>query len=1246
MKNNLSTLLRVVLCVAIASIAPLAAVHAAPCTVPDNGSGTVTLPPAGCAYLSPTDVHEIVNGLPAGTTIVLTGIHHQFACGSAGTPPAGCSFVPSPACEQPGGTLGGSEECSDSTLGLNLQGTGTLAGFNRALQIPVSFETHVGPRTPGAPVQSFPTDMFRLQGQLPAGDPDFDLLRITGGTDFGLPSPGHTTLTQVGASFKVDSFFDITYRIDFIGKPGGHLGGMSGSTTGTIRMATGSGTPCVPANCDDGNPCTTDACDTTTGMCNNVQISCDDGEICTDDFCNPATGLCSHAPTSCDDGNPCTVDSCAQALVAPQCVVPDNGGGTVTLPPAGCDYLSPSDVHEIVNGLPPGTTIQLGAIHRKFICGSQPASVCSFGPPIPGVDCDQPGGSLGGEEECSDSELAMTLHGTGALAGWNRTITLPIGFETHTAPRTPGAPTQSFDTQMFRLFGQTTGDPDFDLLRITAGNDFGLPSPGHTTLRSIGGGNWAVDSFFDITYRIDFVGHPGGHVGGMSGSTTGTIRMQVGQGVGCTHTPVSCDDGNPCTDDACDPVMGCIHTPTGCDDGNACTDDSCAQGLVAPNCTVTGSGGTVTLPPAGCDYLSPSDVHEIISGLPAGTTIEFGAIHRDFICRGGSAGGGCSFVPPPGTCEQPGGSLGGNEECSDSSLSLALHGTGALTGWDRTLALPVKFETHVAPRTPGNPVQSFDTQMFALQGQLPPGDPDFDLLRITAGNNFGMPSPGHTTLRFQGGGQWHVDSFFDITYRIDFVGHAGGHVGGMSGSTTGTIRMATGSGDPCVHTPHNCDDGNACTVDGCDPASGCFHTLVNCDDGQICTTDACVPATGLCTHSPISCDDGDACTADSCIQALQPNTPPCTVPDNGGGTVTLPPAGCNYLSPQDVHDIINGLPAGTTIQFGAIHKDFICGGHPGAPSICSFVPPPGTCDQPGGSLGGNEECSQSTLAVTLNGTGTLTGYNRTMQIPVEFETHVGPRTPGNPVQSFNTDMFRLQGQLPPGDPDFDLLRITAGTDFGLPSPGHTTLTQLGGGNFKVDSFFDITYRIDFVGHPGGPLGGMSGSTTGTIRMQTGSGVGCVHTPITCNDNNPCTNDSCDSVSGCVFSNNTNACDDGNNCTAGDACSGGACTGTPITAPPETQGMLHAANKATINWTPAPFAAVYDVVRGDTALFPVGPGGGDEVCFNNLAGPTLNDPTPPPPTKGFWYLSRGQNTCGNGTYGTTHTGIPRVTTTCP
>jgi hypothetical protein len=27
----------------------------------------------------------------------------------------------------------------------------------------------------------------------------------------------------------------------------------------------------------------------------------------------------------------------------------------------------------------------------------------------------------------------------------------------------------------------------------------------------------------------------------------------------CVHTPINCDDGDPCTDDFCDPEIGCVH---------------------------------------------------------------------------------------------------------------------------------------------------------------------------------------------------------------------------------------------------------------------------------------------------------------------------------------------------------------------------------------------------------------------------------------------------------------------------------------------------------------------------------------------------------------------------------------------------------------------------------------------------------------------------------------------------------------
>src|SRR5215831_4677494 len=51
----------------------------------------------------------------------------------------------------------------------------------------------------------------------------------------------------------------------------------------------------------------------------------------------------------------------------------------------------------------------------------------------------------------------------------------------------------------------------------------------------------------------------------------------------CVHTPVDCNDNNPCTVDSCDPASGCQHAPgpdgTACNDGSAQTcNDHCQAG--------------------------------------------------------------------------------------------------------------------------------------------------------------------------------------------------------------------------------------------------------------------------------------------------------------------------------------------------------------------------------------------------------------------------------------------------------------------------------------------------------------------------------------------------------------------------------------------------------------------------------------------------------------------------------------------
>jgi len=314
------------------------------------------------------------------------------------------------------------------------------------------------------------------------------------------------------------------------------------------------------------------------------------------------------------------------------CQVPDNGTGTATLPPVGCDYTSPYDVFRIIEGLPPGTTIELDAILMDFICCGGPGACSACTLPLTVGECEMAGGSLGGHGHCFVATLDLTVTGTGDLTGFNRHLAVPVFGEVHTGPRNPGDPIQDFAADFIRLDGELFGDPDFCEFIIRWGMVHGLPSPGRTTLTKLDGGNFNVDSFFDITYQIEFEGCPASQLDGYAGTTTASVRLETGfvdghpcrpnvYGWGC-ETQTCPSPGDQCLPNSVnfDPVTGGV-TVLGCDcrQGDECHVDfsqAAGYGCVEPD----DGNGTAVVPPD-CEYLSPDEVYFIIDGLPPGTTI-------------------------------------------------------------------------------------------------------------------------------------------------------------------------------------------------------------------------------------------------------------------------------------------------------------------------------------------------------------------------------------------------------------------------------------------------------------------------------------------------------------------------------------------------------------------------------------------------------------------------------------------------
>jgi hypothetical protein len=304
-------------------------------------------------------------------------------------------------------------------------------------------------------------------------------------------------------------------------------------------------------------------------------------------------------------------------------------------------------------------------------------------------------------------------------------------------------------------------------------------------------------------------------------------------------TPLACDDDDPCTGDSCDPSAGCKHdrtaaccrTAADCDDGSPCTGDSCV-GNVCQHGAVSCADDDVCTndgcdPQLGCQHVGDPDCCQTATDCT-----DDGEVCTDEVCVANR----CQHIVSSVCCTVDGDcrSDPDNNPCTDNGT--------------------VCPSNHRCTSTP-------------LDG--PPCGSSCDPATCQSGTCVAGPPTACT------------DDDPCTTDVCTDIGCA--HVPiGLCCQTTGACT------DDNVCTNDTCDlDAGRCVYTvpdvSCDPCRGgdpfecgprCHHACVggrcqevtaDCDDGNPCTDDTCDAATG-CVHTPLAgtetavCDDDDPCT--------------------------------------------------------------------------------------------------------------------------------------------------------------------------------------------------------------------------------------------------------------------------------------------------------------------------------------------------------------------------------------------------
>jgi hypothetical protein len=767
---------------------------------------------------------------------------------------------------------------------------------------------------------------------------------------------------------------------------------------------------CGTADCNDANPAVFPGA---TERCNGVDDDCDaaaDEEPAASASCATActatatcvAAVCVTTPVVCNDGNPCTADSCDPALGCRFVNHPDGlscsdgdvctgqelcqGGTCTNAPDLDCNDGNPCTVDSCATPNGCRNTPVPGCCTTNADCVD--ASLCTVNERCAGGQC------LSDPVDCNDGNPCTSDACNPATGCGN-------------VPVVNGVPCSDGDA--------------CDGLETCLG---GICAPG-TPLDCNDGNACTVDGCSALAGCTQ---QPTPGCCASDADCADVSACTVNERCvanACASDPRPCDDGNPCTADACNPASGCVFTPV--PNGQSCSDLDFCNGME------TCQSGTCV----------PMAVPDCNDGN-ACTTDTCNAV------------AGCRNTPVPGCCTA-------NADCADASLCTAN-------------------ERCVAGQCVSDPVDCND----------------------------GNPCTGDTCSPSGGCANVAV-------------------VDGVSCSDGDTCNgLETCQGGACrPGLALACDDGNACTADACNSLSGCTHQPTpgccdgdaDCADVSACTiNERCVG--NACVSDPRPCTDGNPCTADACNPASGcvftpvPNGQSCSDLDFCNGMETCQTGTCVATAVPDCNDgnpcTVDGCNSVTGCTHAAVPECCFTDGDCVDADACTVDERcvGGSCtSEPRNCLDGNP-CTVDTCDPV--------GGCRNQALLDGTSCSDGNACDGSETCAGGS----CREGAPPNCDDVNF--CTRDSCDNAAGCQHEPVEDCCNGNVECADVDQCTQN-----------------------ERCTAQHACVSDPRPCDDGNPCTGDACDPDAGCQFLPlSSGACDDGDACTGGDACAAGSCVGTP------------------------------------------------------------------------------------------------------